>query len=193
MAHQSFSRTVLDTALQLAARNNGEASAMAISLELSLKPGQEHKRLLHTLSDLALAGRINRVRQGVYAPQPMQKQPDKREVMWRLLRMQRQVTLEYLQEMAGVSKDYAKQWLATLVRRGVVRRDQQPGMKASWRLTTDTVDMPEDDTNAKRLRELRRKKKAAVSVIDDALQQLQTIGETLSKARETITGIEEGI
>jgi hypothetical protein len=54
-------------------------------------------------------------------------------------------------------------------------------------LLKDSVQMAEGDTKAKRLRAMRRQRKAAVTtVIDDALKHLQTIGEARSLAREAI-------
>lgn len=193
MAHESFSRTVLETAWQLAAGNNGEVTTEAIALQLGLKTRVEYKRMLNTLSDLHLAGRLQRFRQGVYGPVKAFKQPDKRQVMWQILRMRKRVTVEDMMVMAEVSKDYAREWLATLVKREVVRKQQQPGLPATWQLINDTVDMPVDDAKAAKLRELRqRKKREAINAIDQTIQSLQSASEALSKARDAITTMEEG-
>lgn len=193
MAKESFSNQVLTKALELAATNRGQVAADTISKALGCKTHQEHKRMLNTLSDLHLQGRIVRISQGVYGPVQGFKQPDKRNVMWRVLRTRRRVTVEDLVVMAEVSPRYAKEWLATLVKREVVRKHQQPGLVGTWQLIIDTVDMPKDDTRATKLREMRRKRKeAVVEVLDDALNNLQTIGEALSKARDIINTMEEG-
>lgn len=193
MAHRSFSQSVLDAVTTLAASQNGEATTDDISNGLGIRTHLEHKRILNTLSDLYQAGRVRRIRQGVYGLPLAQRPPDKRQVMWNALRIRRRVTVEDLMVMADVSKDYAREWLGTLVKREVVRKHQQPGQPGIWQLVSSTVDMPEDDTKAAKLRALRRQKKQAVTiVIDDALKNLQTIGEALSKARDAINTMEEG-
>ena len=191
MAHQSFSKTVLETALLLANQGNGQVTTEKLSIELGLKNSREHKKLINTLRDLHRAGRLQRIALGIYGP-PLQKPlPNKREVMWRILRMRRRVKVEDLMEMAGVSKGYAKEWLRILVNRDVVRKEQQPGLPGTWHLINDLVDMPEDDTKAAKLRALRLKRKEAVSLIDTTLKSLQTASEALNKARSTITRMEE--
>jgi len=188
----SYNQQILAKALELIAENS-EVTVTELSHAMHLQTYKEHKRMLDGLSELFKAKSLSRIRQGVYGRPQEQKQEDKRVVMWRILRMRRRVAVDDLVEMADVAPDYAKEWLRMLVQRGVVRKHQQPGMKGTWQLINDTVDMPEDDTKADRLRALRKKKKeAAVSVIDGALKQLQTIGEALSKARDAITTMEEG-
>jgi len=193
MAKDSFTTQVLAKVLELAATNRGEVTTDALSRAMECKTRQEHRRMLKTLRDLYQQGRIVRLSQGVYGPVQGFKQPDKRNVMWRVLRTRRRVTVEDLVVMADVSPRYAKEWLATLVKREVVRKHQQPGLIGTWQLINDAVDMPEDDAKATKLREIRRKRKEAVAVVlDDALKNLQTIGEALSKARDVINTMEEG-
>lgn len=43
-------------------------------------------------------------------------------VMWRLLQSGKVVTYDELQELAGVSRSYAQEWMATLIKREVVRK-----------------------------------------------------------------------
>lgn len=185
MAHESFAKTVLDTTLSLAAKDNGEATCGDISSALFVKNRLEQKRLLNTLCDLYRTGKLRRIRQGVYGPATGIKQPEKREVMWRLLRMRKWVTLDDLVEMAGVSRDYAREWLATLVKREVARRDQRPDGSGVWVLIIDSPDMPVDDNKAARLRDLRRKKKSAISA------KLDVIGTALGEVRQILQTMEE--
>ena len=193
MAKDSFTNQVLAKVLELAAINRGEVTTDAMSRAMECKTRHEHKRMLKTLCDLNQQGRIVRLSQGVYGPNQEFKQPDKRNVMWRVLRTRRRVTVEDLVVMAEVSPRYAREWLGALVNREVVRKQQQPGLIGTWQLINDTVEMPEDDAKATKLREIRRKRKEAVAgVLDDALKNLQTIGEALSKARDVINTMEEG-
>lgn len=186
MAHQSRTKTILTTALDLAAGHGGEITADAISKTLDVRTRKEHKRLLNTLSELSLSGRLHRVRQGVYGPPLVQPLPDRRVVMWRILRMRRRVTVDDLVELAGVSASYALEWLRALVAREVVIKQQATGQKGTWLLINDTVDMPVDTEKAERLRALRRRQKAALQ------EDLEVIDAALSRVRKVVATIEEG-
>jgi hypothetical protein len=43
-------------------------------------------------------------------------------IMWRLLKIRKTMTYDDLQELAGVSRSYAQEWMATLIKRGVVKK-----------------------------------------------------------------------
>ena len=43
-------------------------------------------------------------------------------IMWRLLRARKVVTYDELQELAGASRPYAQEWMADLVREGIVKK-----------------------------------------------------------------------
>lgn len=184
MAHESFAKTVLDTTLALAAKGNGEVSCGDISSALFIQTRLDHKRLLNTLSDLSRAGKVVRVRQGVYAEAATAAEPDKREVMWRLLKMRRRVTVDDLVEMAGVSRDYAREWLLILVRREVARKIQEPGKAGLWVLINDSAEMPLDENKAARLRKIRLKKKYVMSRLDNISNALGEIRQILQTMEE---------
>jgi predicted HTH transcriptional regulator len=182
MAHQSYAKTVLEMTISIAAKNNGEATCAEISSAGDVRTRIGHKRLLNTLCDLYKTGKLRRIRQGVYGPATGIKQPEKREVMWRLLRMRKRATLDDLVEMAGVSRDYAREWLAALVKREVARRDQRPDGSGVWVLLGDWPQMPEDDSKAARLRELRTKKKAELAKkIEGIENELKAIKTTIAE------------
>lgn len=185
MAHQSYTKTVLDKALELASAGNNEVHCGDVAKALSAKSRVERKRCLNTLSELAIDGKLNRIRQGVYSPVSGLKKLDKREVMWRLLRMRRRITVEDLIEMAEVRPVYAREWLQMLVKHEVVRKIQpQPGKPAVWILIKDTKVMPVDEEKAAKLRAL-RKKQAAITeqlgVIDQALSSVRNILQTMEE------------
>ena len=186
MAHQSFAKTVYETIKEAALAGNGEVSAQKLSCLLKLPTRKDHKRMLNALSDLARNGKIIRVRQGVYAPGTTAATVDKREVMWRLLKMRRVVTSADLQEMAGVSATYAKEWLGMLVRRKVAIRIAPPNHNHphSYRLIKNDLNvMPVDEDKATRLRKMRLEKKAALSgkldAIDTAVKEMKNILQTM--------------
>ncbi len=134
------------------------ASELCGRLELACCERLERQRVHAALKDLAKAGTISRLERGVYGPpdgRPAAKQAERRHVMWRLLRMRRAVSVEDLVELAAVSGNYATEWLQTMARQGVARRDGK-----IWRLINDPVTYPEPDDNAAKLRRLRARRKA---------------------------------
>lgn len=186
MAHQSYAKSVLDKALELAAAHGGEVSAGDVSSALFAQTRQQHKRVLNILSNLALAHRLQRVRQGVYAPlSPAGRQPDKREVMWNVLRMRRRVTVEDLVEMAEVNKDYARQWLRMLASREVIHKVQSPGMAGVWVMMHDTREMPEDTAKAERLQKIRKRHKERLR------SRLDDIGNAIGEIRALLDDMDK--
>ncbi len=183
MAQQSFAKDVLETLTREARERDGEVSTDELSRALFLQTRVDHRRMLNALSDLVKSGRASRVRQGVYTAGAQGREPDKREVMWRTLRMRKSVTVADLQEFAGVAASYAEEWLKMLARRKVVRRVDQPGGGGcSWRLIKgDLTEMPVDTDKAKRLRALRRKRKQELQ------RALDKISEGLGTVRKIIS------
>ena len=155
-----------------------ECSTGNISNKVGTMSRVEYKRVLNALCDLTKSGELRRVTRGVYALRDRQTPPEKRVVMWRLLRMRHAVTADDLVELAEVSRDYACQWLRTLEKHGVVRLT-----RGKYRLIKDTVAMPVFDDNAKKLRELRAKKKQA------ALAALTMANEAIVRARNAVNNI----
>ena len=116
------------------------------------------------LSDLKRAGDIRRVKRGVYAWGGKTAPLEIRQGMWKVLRCRRTVTVEDLMELAAVSESYAREWLTALMNRAVVRRTDS----GHYRIINDPVTMPDLDDNAQKLREIRRRKKAALKSLQDA-------------------------
>jgi len=187
MAHQSFRKDVLLMALKVSKEKSGEVTTDSLSTLLMIMNRKEHKRMLNTLGELTGEGKLRRIRQGVYGP-PLPTatpaEPDKREVMWRLLKMRRRVTVDDLMEMAGVSRDYARQWLVILVRREVARKIQEPGKAGLWVLINDSAEMPVDEDKAARLRNIRLKKKRMITKLD-------SISTALGEVRQILQTMEE--
>jgi predicted transcriptional regulator len=189
MAHQSLMKSILEACLAVCSESGGEATTDAVSIRVGAKDRKGHKRVLNVLSDLLRQGRISRIRQGVYGPPTGDSTLSRAEVMWRVLRMRRRVQIDDLVEMAGASPSYAREWLAMLVRRGVVAKVQQPpGGRGVWQLTNDQVDMPENVDKAEALRALRlRRKKEALEKMETAGKALVEI-EKMARAAKTAVG-----
>lgn len=173
-------KTVLNTVAAIAEQNNGEASVDAVSKAMMAQTRQQHKNILNTLSELYRMGKLQRPRQGVYAPAILSKKPDIREAMWRVLRMRKRVTVEDMMTMADASQIYAREWLRMLADRGVIRKIQEPGTTAIWVLVRDSVETPLDEEKAARLRDIRARKKAELT------NRIEGIEKELKKVKETI-------
>ena len=129
-----------------------------------------------TITDMLTRGEMKRIDHGVYAyVGRTAAQPQKQPIMWHYLRSSKSfggVTLEELQEVARADVTYVREWLNLLVRHEMVR---QTGEK--YQLTSDPVEMPQNDEKAERLRAIREKKKQKIataltrarSAIEDAL------------------------
>ena len=182
MSHESKMQTILRTTLELAEAHGRPVHVDEVSIALGLGDRLSHKRLCNTLSELTLAGRLRRVDKGQYEAPKGPKTPDKKECMWRLLRMRRSLTAADLQEMADVSRDYALEWLRLCVRQGLAEKQQRPNEPAVWRLVAAVeADAPVNGEKAERLRALRRRKKELLTQgIETMRQGLSTLAEAVA-------------
>jgi hypothetical protein len=187
MAHESKRGRILRTTLELAAAHGRPVHVDEVSIALGLGDRLSHKRLCNTLSELTLAGRLRRVDKGLYERPDGPKTPDKKECMWRLLRMRRVLTVADLQEMADVSRDYALEWLRLCVRQGLAAKTQRPNEPATWRLVAAVeAEAPVNAEKAERLRALRRRKKEMlVAGIEEVRRGLSTLAEGLALEGES--------
>lgn len=117
------------------------------------------RKIWESSRDFVRYGEWERVDKGLYritGKERTVKTPEKRQVMWRYLRMKRQrgesVTIDDLVEMSGASEAWAREWIGQLVKNGVVR-DHGNG---KFKLIKDQVPMPVFDEKAEKLRQLRR-------------------------------------
>jgi len=187
MAHKSFSKDVLHKVLELSEAGNGEVTCGDVSSALFMQTRVDHKRVLNTLSDLSRNGRLQRVRQGVYGPVSRDGQLEKREIMYRMLRMQKRMTVDAMMESVdGVSRTYVKEFFRFLARVGWVRSIQSGNNPSIYVLIKNTLEIPVDEDKAAKLREIRRKKKAQLTgkldEIDEAVQSVRNILETMGGA-----------
>lgn len=84
------------------------------------------------------------------------------EIMWRFLRARKKVTIDDLIEISGAGERYIKEWLQMLVRREIVRKYKN----GNYLMIKDPVEMPRNESKAKRLRRIRAEKKKALDAID---------------------------
>jgi len=131
---------------------------------------KEKDELRTAMSQLCKAGELARVGEGIYRlVQKTVGKPQIQEVMWRVLRARRTVTLADMEELAGASPTYATEWLQMLGRRKIVRHLKN----GKWQMVTDPgPTMPLNDEKAERLRNLRAKKKEALDAMDRAFMAI---------------------
>lgn len=178
---QSVPTKVMEVLGQLAFKERG-ASTRDIFYALLCQTTRQEKQVRNALSDLYLAGRVERISQGVYRLAQRQETLQKQAAMWRILRARRTVTVDDLQELAGTSDLYAKEWLRTLIKHGLMRR--LPDGK--FQLVKDPgPTMPALTDNAEKLRRLRAEKKtqaiAAISRARQALDEAERAIDTIDK------------
>lgn len=155
-----------------------------ISSTADLRSTLEEKKMRSTVKDFLKRGEMARIAPGVFRYVGQKKDnkiTEKRRVMWNLLKMMRTVTVEDLQELAEVTYDYALEWLRMLVRREIVRKiePEKPSLPCKWQLIKELAEMPEDEAQKEKYREIRRQKKdAAMS------KALNTIQKGMALARK---------
>lgn len=141
-----------------------------VAAKLELISNAEKQPLYKTFRDFLKSGEIERTATDmfIYKGQKSQQKPELREILWRVLRARRSVTIDDLVELSGASQDYVKQWLNMLTRQEVVvvTVDKRPGKKTIYALIQDPVTMPTDDKKAEKLRAIRDRKKEALNKLD---------------------------
>jgi hypothetical protein len=138
------------------------------------------RALRKKLCKFAEAGALERVETGVYryaGGLKVGQGTAKNEVMWRVLRARRMVSVDDIIELAGVSEKYAREFFTLLISREVAVK-VKPNV---IRLVKDTVEMPRDKKRADKDRAIRRQK---------ALAALANVQAALDEARTAIAGME---
>jgi len=154
----------------LLGREGGGFTIEQISNQAKIQTYAEEKKMRQVIKDLVKAGEFERMGEGVYRLLRLPPgKPQIQEVMWRVLRARRTVTLADMEELAGASPTYATEWLQMLSRRKIVRHLKN----GNWQMVTDPgPTMPLNDEKAERLRNLRAKKKEALDAMDRAFMAI---------------------
>ncbi len=148
---------------------------------LGVQDYKTRRKLINTLSALVKSGEVERMGKASYRwAGKVAGQPSKQEILWRYLRARRAVTVEELQEVAGVTARYGREWLGFLVQQEMVKKAGD-----RYRLVNDQMEMPRNEGKAERLRALRDKKKAALAALDQVFV-------AVAEARMAVADLEEG-
>ena len=183
-----------DSLAELTADSGKAATTDEISIKLRLMTHTDHKRLINTLSEMSRDGKIERTGKGMYKSIQRNAKPTICERMWSVLRMRKRVNVEDLMVMAGASNDYAKEWLRALERQDVVAKQGEGNLdNCTWVLIKDTINMPQNDAKADRLRDLRKSKKdqAMAQLLRGTASGLHTIAQGLRDAANTLENNDE--
>jgi predicted transcriptional regulator len=187
---ETFAGRVRAAARQLGLLSDGtriEFSAADLSHAAGVQTIRGTKKLHWAIRDMKEAGELISVRKGVYRLADGARESkvrEKREVMWRFLRIRGSVTVGELQEAAGVSEEYAGEWLQMLKRRGIVK----PTKGGRLRLMVDSAEAPHDLEKAEKLRKLRAERKNRLeSAIDEAQIRITEAGQLLDEARDALS------
>lgn len=173
-------------ALMALSKTSAEVTNADLAEKLDLVSGADKRPMYAAMRDMRKTGEVQRIRPGVHVYVGKNKPPEKKQIMWRLLRARKRVAIDDLVELAGVKRSYAREWLGSLVRQGVVvwyGNRSKPG-KYVLKPSKDTVKMPENEEKAARLRALRRvKKKAALKAIDSAMDALNQARAAINEVK----------
>lgn len=149
-------------------RGGKEVATADIAIALDMVFNNEKQVLYRTLRVFLKRGEIEKKQSGVYRYIGKTEKPQLQQIMWRVLRARKTITVDDLIEIAGASREYIKEFLRMLVKREILRRIRV-GARFKYQLINDPVVMPEDTDNAKKLRKLRNKKKAeALAALKEA-------------------------
>jgi hypothetical protein len=138
--------------------NGKEFTVKDLGDRVGIQTFADNKRLHWMLKDLRKRGELINTGRGIYRRalrKDKESPPHKNEVMWRFLRMNRTVTVEDLREVAGVTANYAREWIRLLMKREIVRAIGT----GKYQLVKDSLENPKDVEKAERLRALRGRQK----------------------------------
>jgi hypothetical protein len=165
------------------------ANVKDVAKKLDLVTNADKQPMYKVFRDFLKSGEIERTETDMflYKGRKSQMKPELREIMWRLLRAKKAVTTEDLVELSGADPEYARQWLAMLVRQEVVSvrpADKNAGPR-TYVMINDPVTLPTDDKKAEKLRAWREQKK-------QALNKLDAVINLCLEARMAVSELENG-
>jgi len=183
------------TALKKLSPNGEKISIKDVAWELDWIFANDKLPLYAILKDMRKTGEVERPSKGfvIYCGRQKDK-PEVRDAMWSVLRMRKSVTIADLQELAGASREYAREFLGMLVRRGGVEHTRRKGRESIYRLIEDTgPDTPQDTAKCDKLHALREAKKRALEDLNAAGQKVIDAAQAIANARIAINDIPEEV
>ena len=192
MAQTGFAKQIRQAFIALSAEGR-LVHVKDIAIHLDMITDKEKQRLYRAVKDFKRRGEVEMFRPGVYHYQG--REDTKRsllEAMHAVVRMKKTVSIADLQELAGASYEYAKEFLGAMKRRGVVQRVVRPGGSVVFRLVNDLgPEPPEMSEKAAKLKRIREEKKKALDMIDQAASTLMDVARELPRLRMVVNDIPE--
>jgi predicted transcriptional regulator of viral defense system len=179
---ETFTGRVRAAVEDLAILQKWEFSLQQLYDKVGVQTYEQRRQVRSVVADMCKSGELERVGEGVYRllQRPAGK-PQIQEVMWRVLRARRTVTLADMEELAGAAPTYATEWFKMLSRRKIVRHLKN----GSWQMVKDPgPTMPLNDEKAERLRKMRAKKKEALACMDRAFVAIAEARMAMSEMEE---------
>ena len=156
----------------------------------------EKQPVYRVVNDMVRRGELERVGVDALCRREYEARPaPKTTCMWRFIRASRKESIlaTDLVSTCGVSEITAKEYLQTLVRRGIMRRIDRPGNKPSlYRMIPANDPGPglvRDDEKAERLRRIRVAKQEALDLIEASSRDIIEASKKLMDARIRVNDI----
>lgn len=167
-------------------KNGTSFQVSQVIKDLCLTTRSEKNKVYDAFRTMEQTGEVKRLGQGEWFYIGKKASKTKKVIMWRILRSRKTVTTADLEELTGVSHEYADEWLRLLTRQGIV---DKRGSK--FRLIKDPVKIPKDTSNAEKCRIIRRKKKlqAYIEAMQDLLNRDLTDTVKLDIANTTLNEV----
>lgn len=178
---------------QAAQKQGGTFSYSDLGDALGLQTRDELYKMKMAVSDLVRNGEMVRVRPGQFNWQGKKPGPtNQKQVMWRVLRARKLVTVLDLMELAGASQDYALEFLRRLQKQEAVQRVEHPGYSTKYRLVNDPgPELPRDVDKAEYLKRRHEQQKAALASLDAVYNGALDVMQKAAEARLAVSRLEE--
>jgi hypothetical protein len=162
----SFTEKIRQAAQRLKERGKEPFETSDLGHEAGVRTQAEHKKMVNAVHEMRKTGEIVSVSRGRYQYIGRKKQYRK-DKMWRVIRAKRTFSLDDLAELGGASRLYCKEFVALLIRRGIVKKISKPGVLAVYRLVEDPgPGLEPDRKKAEKLREIRARQKLMLEALD---------------------------
>ena len=186
----SFTEKVRQAAQRLKKRGEEPFGTGDVGHEMFIQTREDHKKMLNAVYELRKQDEIISVARGryEYVPKSTRQLKDK---LWRVVRAKRKFTLDDLVELTGAKRIYCKEFVALLIRRGIVRKITSPGVLAVYRMIEDPgPELEPDRDKADKLREIRERRKEWEAALAAAEQQLVEAQKSLASLKMSIERVE---
>lgn len=161
----------------------GEVFATRQAWEAADLSSLERRRVWTALRDLSKYGEVEALGEGRWRRVPREERPELKEIMWRLLRIHRVMTVEDMTRQSGASPRTVQEFFQAKMRLGLVVNEA--GKPGRYRLVRDPGPQPPPDANGERQRQIRLKKK------QEALAKLDAAFAAVAEARMAVSQLEE--